>query len=153
MAGSIQKSTVKDILDNKGHLVHSITSGTTIYDAVVEMTDKGVGCLMVIDDEDIKGIVTERDYLRKVIIRGRSSKESPVSDIMTQDLVVVSEDATVEECLAIMTEKRFRHLPVLNDENKLCGLISVGDLIKQLSRDQKATIHYLNEYIADRYPA
>lgn len=152
MTGAIAKSTVADVIERKGHFVHSIGSDATVFDAVNKMTDVGVGCLIVKDGEDIKGIVTERDYLRKVIVRGRSSKELPVSEIMTEDLVVVSPEESVEACMAIMTEKRIRHLPVIEDGN-LTGLISVGDLVKQISHDQKVTIHYLSEYIADRYPA
>jgi len=152
MTSSIKQSTVADLLNTKGRIVHKISRDKTVYDAVVEMTDKGVGCLIVQDGEQIKGIVTERDYLRKVIVRGRSSKECPVADIMTRDLVVVSPKDSVENCMAVMTEKRIRHLPVFED-GELKGLISVGDLVKQISYDQKVAIHYLSEYIADRYPA
>lgn len=145
-------SRVSDILKRKGNVVHTIETGTTVYDAISKMADNSVGCLVVMAGDQIAGIVTERDYLRKVALLGRSSKTTPVTEIMTHGIIYVSPDDTVEQCMAIMTEKRIRHLPVIVNEH-LYGLVSIGDLIKQLSRDQRATIKYLTEYIVGKYPA
>ena len=146
------KSKVSDILGKKGTDVHTIQQEQTVFDAVVKMSDIGVGSLVIMNGEEIAGILTERDYLRKVIVRGRSSKETKVREIMTSDLIYVKPEDTVEDCMAIMTEKHFRHLPVIVD-GKLAGLVSVGDLMKQISRDRKVTIQHLTDFIMDRYPA
>lgn len=145
-------STVADILKIKGYKVYSIDKSATVYEAVAKMTEKSVGCLVVTKGEETIGIVTERDYLRKVIIKGHTAKATPVTDIMTSEIICVGPESTVEQCMAIMTEKRIRHLPVI-EQRRLHGLVSVGDLIKQFSRDQKVTIKYLTDYITDRYPA
>lgn len=145
-------STVADILGIKGYEVHTIDKSATVYETVATMTEKGVGCLVVTEGGKTVGVVTERDYLRKVIIQGRSAKTTPVTDIMTVKVICVGPEFTVEECMAIMTEKRIRHLPVI-ENSRLHGLVSVGDLIKQVSHDQKVTIKYLTDYITDRYPA
>ena len=146
------KSKVSDILSKKGTDVHTIQQEQTVFDAVVKMSDIGVGSLVVMNDEEIAGILTERDYLRKVIVRGRSSKETKVREIMTSDLIYVKPEDTVEDCMAIMTEKHFRHLPVIVD-GRLAGLVSVGDLMKRISKDRKVTIQHLTDFIMDRYPA
>jgi CBS domain-containing protein len=144
-------SMVSDILRNKGSKVFTIVDTATVYDAIVEMASKGVGCLVVMHDDAIRGILTERDYLRKIAIKGRSSKTTPVPEIMSTMVVAVSPQDTVEECMAVMTEKRIRHLPVV-DSGKLAGLVSVGDLVKQISSKQKAEIRYLKDYITGKYP-
>lgn len=145
-------SKVSDILKKKGTDVHVIQQDQTVFDAVVKMSDIGVGSLVVMNGEDVGGIVTERDYLRKVIVWGRSSKETKVSEIMSTDIICVKPEDTVEDCMAVMTEKRIRHLPVITD-GKLGGIVSVGDLVKQISRDRRVTIKHLTDFIMDRYPA
>lgn len=152
MASTAVTSRVSDILSNKGSNVYTIGKEKTVFDAVKKMAGEGVGCLVVTEGKEIAGIVTERDYLRKVILMGRSSKTAGVSEIMTTDVICVGPEQTVEECMAIMSEKRIRHLPVMQGK-KLTGIVSIGDLIKQISKDQKVTIRYLTEYISDRYPA
>lgn len=145
-------SRVADILKRKGNVVHTIETGKTVYEAISKMADASVGCLVVMTGDHIAGIVTERDYLRKVALLGRSSKTTSVTEIMTHGVIYVSPEDTVEQCMAIMTEKRIRHLPVIVNDH-LHGIVSIGDLIKQLSRDQRATIRYLTEYIVGKYPA
>jgi CBS domain-containing protein len=149
--GGLDMSTVADILRKKGSEVFTIADTATVFDAIKEMSDKGVGCLVVMRGESIRGILTERDYLRKIALQGRHSKDTPVPDIMTESLVVASPQDTVESCMAVMTEKRIRHLPVV-DQGKLAGLVSVGDLIKQIASRQKAEIRYLTDYISGKYP-
>lgn len=141
---------VSDILAVKGDTVHSISPEATIYDAISVMSTHGVGALLVRDDE-IRGILTERDYLRKVALMGRSSRETPVSSIMSTALVFATPDQDVEEVLATMSEARIRHLPIML-EGELVGLVSIGDCVKQVSRDRKAQVRLLSDYITGGYP-
>ena len=141
---------VSDILAVKGDTVHSITPEATVYDAIAAMSSHGVGALLVRDDE-IRGILTERDYLRKIALMGRSSRETSVSDIMSTALIFATPDLDVEEVLATMSEARIRHLPIMH-EGRLVGLISIGDCVKQISRDRKAQVRLLSEYIRGGYP-
>lgn len=141
---------VSDILAVKGDTVHSISPEATVYDAISVMSTHGVGALLVRDDE-IRGILTERDYLRKIALMGRSSRETPVSSIMSTALVFATPDQDVEEVLATMSEARIRHLPIMH-EGKLAGLISIGDCVKQISHDRKAQVRLLSEYITGGYP-
>jgi CBS domain-containing protein len=143
--------TVADLLQTKGHDVHSIENGASVLDAIRRMVDRNVGSLLVLNGKEIAGIITERDYLREIVLKGRTSRETPVEAIMTRQVVFVTPADTIEACMAIMTEKRVRHLPVLR-EGTLTGLISIGDVVKQLSQDQKAEIRYLTDYITGRYP-
>jgi CBS domain-containing protein len=143
---------VADLIRAKGHDVYTIESGASVYEAVKRMVAHNVGSLLVVDGGEIGGIITERDYLREIVLKGRTSKNTEVRTIMTADLVCVGPNDSIEECMAIMTEKRIRHLPVLRD-GRLAGLISIGDVVKQLSRDQKAQIRYLTDYITGKYPA
>ena len=143
--------TVSDLLRVKGHDVHTIESRASVLDAVRRMVDRNVGSLLVLDGDEIAGIITERDYLREIVLKGRTSRETPVEAIMTKKVIVVRPEDTVEGCMAIMTEKRIRHLPVLRD-GAVDGMISIGDLVRQLSQDQKAEIRYLTDYITGRYP-
>jgi CBS domain-containing protein len=143
--------TVADLLQAKGHEVHSIESGASVLDAIRRMVDRNVGSLLVLNGKEIAGIITERDYLREIVLKGRTSRETPVEAIMTRQVVFVTPADTIEACMAIMTEKRIRHLPVLR-EGTLTGLISIGDVVKRLSQDQKAEIRYLTDYITGRYP-
>ena len=140
--------TVTELLKSKPHAsVHSITPSATVYDALKLMADKSVGALLVIEGVKVVGIITERDYARKVILMSRSSKETPVRDIMTADVMYVRPDQTNEDCMALMTENRLRHLPVM-DNGKLVGLISIGDLVKDIISEQKFIIEQLGHYIS-----
>jgi CBS domain-containing protein len=139
-------STVKDLLASKGSSVYTISPKATVYEALSIMSDKEIGALVVVSGGTVVGVVSERDYARKVILRGRSSKETAVKDIMTTVDATVKLSQTVEECMAIMTDKRQRHLPVL-DEGKLVGIISIGDLVKSIISEQKFRIENLENYI------
>jgi CBS domain-containing protein len=118
-----------------------------VYDAVKKMAEHGIGGLLVMDGEKILGIITERDYARKIALAGRTSKETPVSVIMTTEVLCVGPQQTTEECMAIMTENRVRHLPVM-DKGKLIGLVSIGDLVKDIISEQQFIIEQLEHYIA-----
>jgi CBS domain-containing protein len=139
---------IAQILKNKpSNVVHAVGPNDTVYDAVQKMADVRVGALLVMDGERIVGIVSERDYARKVVLSGRSSKETPVSDIMTSQVLCVEPRQTTEECMAIMTENRVRHLPVL-ENGRLIGLVSIGDLVKDIISEQRFIIEQLEHYIA-----
>ena len=141
-------STVAQILRSKpDRSVHTIPPTATVYDALKLMAEKNIGGLVVTEGGKIAGLVTERDYARKVVLLARSSKEIPVREIMTAQVKCVSPERTSEECLAIMTENRFRHLPVL-EQGKLVGLVSIGDLVKDVISEQKFRIEQLEHYIA-----
>ena len=122
---------VKDLLDSKGSEVHSITPGATVYNALKIMAEKEIGALVVLDGEKMVGILSERDYARKVILSGKSSEETLVRDIMTSNVKYVGPDEKVKHCLSIMTKKHFRHLPVLEDD-KVIGVLSIGDVKSRL---------------------
>lgn len=145
---------IANILERKGREVLTIGPKEKVLDAVRTMVENRVGSLLVMEGGEIRGIITERDYLCQVVLRGRTSRETPVEQIMTaaDQIVFVQPEATVEESMAVMSEQRVRHLPVL-EEGQLVGLISIGDLVKQISRDRKAHIQYLTQYITGRYPA
>ena len=141
-------STVAQILRSKpDRSVHTIPPTATVYDALKLMAEKNIGGLVVAEGGKIAGLVTERDYARKVVLLAKSSKEIPVSEIMTAQVKCVSPERTSEECLAIMTENRFRHLPVL-EQGRLIGLVSIGDLVKDVISEQKFRIEQLEHYIA-----
>ena len=151
LAESILMTTMKNVLESKGTQVHTIESSTSVFDAIKKMEEANVGSLLVMDGQDICGIVTERDYLRQVILKGRSSKTTPVADIMTSNVCCAHADDTVEDGLAMMTKIRCRHLPIV-DENGLAGLVSIGDLVKRIVQDREAEIRQLNDYIQGKYP-
>ena len=138
---------VKHLLDNKGTEIISITEDASVLDAIKLMAERSVGSLLVMDGDVMKGIVTERDYARKVIVKGRSSKSTKVSEIMTSDVVVAKPDQTVNECMTVMTERRIRHLPVVED-GAVVGLISIGDLVQAIIADQQEEIEQLEHYIS-----
>ncbi len=138
---------VNQLLDSKGHDILSIAPSASVLDAIRLMADKGIGALIVMDGETMAGIVTERDYARKVILKGRSSHETPVSDIMSTGVISTSPDQTVNICMNVMTDKRIRHLPVV-EGNKVIGLVSIGDLVKAIIADQKEEIEHLEHYIS-----
>ena len=126
--------------------MHTIAPSAAVFDAVKLMAEKSIGALLVMEDLKIDGIITERDYARKIVLMGRSSKETPVRDIMTSPVMYVRPDQTNEECMALMTDNRVRHLPVI-DNGKLIGLISIGDLVKDIISEQKFIIDQLEHYI------
>lgn len=138
--------TVKNILDTKGHDIWSVRPDDTVYDAVKLMADKSIGCLLVLDDDKLLGVVTERDYARKVVLEGHSSREMQVSDVMTRKVLCVTPERTTDECMALMTDKRVRHLPVL-DHKRVVGVVSIGDLVKAVISEQQILIDQLQHYI------
>jgi len=143
--------TVKDMLDQKGHKAWTIDPEATVYEALELMAKKGIGALIVIDkNEEVAGILSERDYARKVVLMGRMSQETPVKDIMTKEVYGVHHESTAEECMALMTDKHIRHLPVCKD-GKLAGVISIGDVVKAIIGDQKVKIENLENYIMGKY--
>ena len=138
---------VKHLLDSKGREVISIVQEASVYDAIKLMAEHGVGSLLVMDGDELKGIVTERDYARKVIIKGRSSESTQVGEIMTKDLVTTTSAQTVNECMTMMSERRIRHLPVMSGR-EVVGMISIGDLVKAIISDQQEEIEQLEHYIS-----
>ena len=140
---------VSDILKGKEGPLLTIASDTSVYDMVKQMVDANVGSLLVTVDGRIEGIVTERDYLRRVTLEGRTDKDTPVSEIMTSPLIVVTPDTPVDECMAIMTDRRIRHMPVVED-GEVMGMVSIGDLVKFQSQQQDFKIQYLTDYITAR---
>jgi len=138
--------SVAAILNSKGSDVWSVASKDTIFNAVQLMADKDIGSLIVMDGDKLVGIVTERDYARKVILEGKSSKDSAVDEVMTTRMLCVTPDRTVDECMALMTDKRVRHLPVLDDK-RVVGVVSIGDLVKAVINEQQVIIEQLQDYI------
>ncbi len=139
--------TAANILKSKpDQTVHTITPTASVFDAVKLMAEKNIGALLVVEGENVVGIITERDYARKIVLMARSSKETPVRDVMTSSVMYVRPDQTSEECMVLITENRLRHLPVMNGD-KLIGLISIGDLVKDIISEQKFIIQQLEHYI------
>ena len=139
--------TVKHILQKKPPIVHSIGPECSVYDALEVLESKNLGALVVVDGDRLIGIFTERDYARKVVLKGRSSKETLISEIMTEQPVSITPDNTIEDCMQIMTDKFIRHLPVL-DRGKLIGIISIGDVVKFVIEEKNFIIENLEHYIA-----
>jgi CBS domain-containing protein len=139
-------TTIKQVLDTKGHDVLTVQPGDTVLHALEQMASRNVGAVLVVENDAPIGIFTERDYARSVILKGRSSSTTPVRDIMSADVIYVQPEQTVDECMAIMTKKRFRHMPVLQ-EGKLVGIVSIGDLVKTIIDEQEFTIQQLKGYI------
>jgi CBS domain-containing protein len=140
-------SDVAKLLEGKGTDVLQIDADATVFDAIRRMVDANVGALLVTEGGGVAGIVTERDYLRRVTLEGRTEKETLVREIMTSPLVYVTPETSVEECMAVMTERRIRHLPVFTDGRELVGIVSIGDLVKFKSAEQDFQIKFLTEYI------
>ncbi len=140
-------ASVKQLLQGKGHDVWSIGPEASVYDAIAKMAQEEVGALVVLEGELLVGVVSERDYARKVVLQGRSSRDTKTKDIMTTRVAYARPDQSVEDCMAMMTEKRIRHLPVM-DGDKLLGVISIGDLVKYIIEEQKHVIEQLEQYIS-----
>jgi CBS domain-containing protein len=137
---------VRNIIQTKGNAVFSIPSSTTVYNALELMLEKSIGALLVVDNTKFVGIFTERDYARKLILKGKSSKETLIREVMTERPITVGLDTSIEDCMKIMSDKKIRHLPVVENEN-LTGLISVGDVVKFIIEEQKFIIENLEQYI------
>jgi CBS domain-containing protein len=138
---------IKDILNIKGHEIWSVEPDNTVFDAVKLMAEKRVGALLVMKGERLVGIVTERDYARKTVLENRSSRDSPVKEIMTKRVLCVAPERTLDECMALMTDKRARHLPVVENK-RVVGMISIGDLVKAMISEQQILIDQLQHYIS-----
>lgn len=143
--------TVSDILAAKGRAVHSIGPDSTVFEAVQAMVEHGVGALLVTQDEVILGIITERDYLRRIVLENRSSRTTAVREIMSQKLVCVDPRTTIDDCMSLMSRLRIRHLPVM-EQRHVVAMVSMRDVVRQLATEQEVHIRYLTDYIADRYP-
>ncbi len=138
---------IKHLLDRKGRHIISVKPEDSVLDAIRLMADKGIGSLVVMEDQELLGIMSERDYARKVIIKGRSSESTAVSEIMTVNVFTTSSSETVNDCMSVMTEKKIRHLPVVED-NVVIGMISIGDLVEAIIADQQEEIEQLEHYIS-----
>ncbi|KAA3644612.1 MAG: CBS domain-containing protein [Chloroflexi bacterium] len=146
----LKTTTVKDILSEKGRDVWSTSPNTTVFDALRTMSEKTVGALVVLDDLEVVGVFSERDYARKVILEGKSSKDLPLSEIMTRRVIFVNPENTTEDCMGLMTRKHIRHLPVVEGK-ELIGIISIGDVVKAIISDQELVIEQLENYITGAY--
>ncbi|TDJ16044.1 MAG: CBS domain-containing protein [Gammaproteobacteria bacterium] len=138
---------VKQLLQAKGHDIWSVDPEDSVYHAIELMADKGVGALVVMEGDSLVGVLSERDYARKVVLQGRSSKGTKIKEIMTSRVIYARPEQTVEECMALMTDKRIRHLPVM-DGDELLGVISIGDLVKSIIEEQQHVIEQLEQYIS-----
>ena len=139
--------TVNQILNAKGKNVYSVLSTTTVYEALKVMGERNVGAVLIIEDNVLKGVLSERDYARKIALKNKSSKETFVHEIMERDVITVKPTDNLDYCMELMTTKRIRHLPVLSDA-KIIGIISIGDVVKAIIEMQKNTINYLDSYIS-----
>ena len=139
-------TTVRQLLDRKGRAIFSVDPDAPVLEAIRAMADHQVGALLVMQGEALSGIVSERDYARKVILRGRSSADTPVRDIMTSEVITVQPDTTVDKCMQLMTDRRVRHLPVI-DGSRVVGMVSIGDLVKAVIAEQRQHIEQLESYI------
>jgi len=147
-----QMDCISTVLKSKGREVYTTGPSTSVYDALATMAQHGVGALLVMEGGRLLGVVSERDYARKVILQGRSSRDTAVSEIMTPDLITVTPRDTIDHCMKLMTEARIRHLPVL-EERDVVGIVSLGDLVKWIIDAQEAEIQHLHAYIAGTYTA
>jgi CBS domain-containing protein len=144
--------TVADMLSFKGTKIYAVAPDDTVYDAVVQMDARRVGALLVMRGEQLVGVVSERDYTRKVILLGRASKETRVEEIMSSNVISVRPDMSLSECLKLVTDRGIRHLPVLDQAGKVIGLLSIGDLVRAVVAQQAETITSLKSFIGSDYP-
>ena len=140
-------ASVKQVLQSKGHDICSIGPEASVYDAIAKMAQEEVGALVVLEGDSLVGVLSERDYARKVVLQGRSSRDTKIKDIMTTRVAFARLEQSVEDCMAMMTEKRIRHLPVIDGDN-LLGVISIGDLVKSIIEEQQHVIEQLEQYIS-----
>ena len=145
------QGTVRDILQNKGGQVWTTGPDSTVYEAIGLMGEKNIGALVIVENDEVIGVLSERDYSRKVVLQGRTSRDTVVGDILSRPVVTIRRRDTIEKCMQVMTEHRIRHLPVI-DENRLIGLISMGDLVRWAMESQNFTILQLQGYISGDYP-
>jgi CBS domain-containing protein len=150
-AGTELSEPVRSLLRQKGSTVWSIPPDATVYEAIEQMADKKIGALMVMRARRLDGIVTERDYARKVILKGKQSRDTRVRDIMTEQVLFVTPNQSIDDCMRLMTARRVRHLPVLEGEN-VVGIVSMGDLVNWIIASHEQTIQHLQNYIAGSYP-
>ena len=143
-------STLKEILQRKGRNVITAPPTTTVFDAIRTMAQRNVGALLVVEDEELIGLFSERDYLRKIALKFRSSRKTAISEVMSSPVLCAKLDDDLEDCMAMMTKHHFRHLPIL-DGDALCGIISIGDVIKYLLEEKKQELEQLSSYIAGGY--
>jgi CBS domain-containing protein len=140
-------ATVSQMLAGKGSGVYTIAPEATVFDALALMAEKDIGALVVVDGDRVAGIFSERDYARKIVLLGKTSRETPVRDIMTPEVICVTQNQSADKCMAIMTDKRIRHLPVLDNDGRLAGVISIGDVVKAIISEQQVMINHLEDYI------
>lgn len=138
--------TVKQILQAKPAKVHSVNSDTTVYHALEEMMEKNISALLVVDEKELKGIFTERDYARKIALKGKSSKDTLIKEVMTPNLITINPTDSIEFCMNLMTDRHIRHLPVV-ENGQISGMISIGDVVKSIIEVQRSTIEQLESYI------
>jgi CBS domain-containing protein len=141
--------SVRQVLNAKGYAVETVTPETSVYDALQKMSNREVGALVVLEEGEICGLISERDYARKVVLQGRYSKDTQVQEIMTRRVITLEPQQTVEACMVLMTDKRIRHLPVV-EEGRLIGIVSIGDIVKAVIEAQRLTIEELESYISGR---
>ena len=144
--------TVRDILQNKGGEVWTTTPQNTVYEAIRLMGEKNIGALIAMEDGQVVGVLSERDYSRKVVLQGRTSRDTLVGEILTRPAITVRRKDSIEKCMQLMTGQRIRHLPVVNEDNRPVGLISIGDLVNWVMQSQRHTILQLQGYISGDYP-
>lgn len=145
-AGKQPMTTVAQLLEQKGHAVEAIAPEATVYEAIKRMSDLDIGALVVIEDEKVIGTITERDYARNVFLKGKASSDTPVREVMDDEVLTVRREETTRDCMAIMTGKRTRHLLVM-EEGELLGILSIGDLVRSIVAEQDVTIDQLEQYI------
>ena len=139
-------TTIAQLLNAKGNQIWSVEPKATIFEALEVMSEKEIGALLVMEDGKLTGIFSERDYARKVILKGKSSKETPVGELMTKKVFYIDPQKTINDCMAMMTAKRIRHVPVIED-NKVMGVVTIGDVVNQIISEQEVTINHLENYI------
>ncbi|MFO7664985.1 MAG: CBS domain-containing protein [Chloroflexota bacterium] len=140
-------ATVSQMLTGKDSEVYTITPDAKVFDALALMAEKDIGALVVTEADRVAGIFSERDYARKIVLLGKTSRETPVREIMTPEVICVTQNQSADKCMAIMTDKRIRHLPVLDGEGRLVGVISIGDVVKTIISEQQVMINHLEDYI------